>query len=55
MCFLDKCLTFLKQNVKTGEMYVLERKAGSGKLTLTQTHEVGQQHEHIYALLLCIK
>ncbi len=41
MCFLDKCLTFLKQNVKTGEKYILERKPSSDKLTLTETHEVG--------------
>ncbi len=41
MCFLDKCLTFLKQNVKTGETYILERKPSSDKLTLTETHEVG--------------
>ncbi len=43
MCFLDKCLTFLKHNVKTGEIYILERKDGSSKLVLRrQTHEVGQ-------------
>ncbi len=48
MCFLDKCLTFLKHNVKTGETYILERKAGSGKLVLTQTHEVGQHQQHMY-------
>ncbi len=42
MCFLDKCLTFLKHNVKAGEIYILERKAGSSKLVLRQTPEVGQ-------------